>query len=313
LNPPRILLKIFKGMFDLFFLLVILLALGVICFVIFKKFPQIVNLDLENLSEEKTTQKKREIIANRMDERGREIKEGWKKRMIPLMRVWGKVQLKFRIYVGKIERLFRHEQTIKDKEEQKVLTTTEKEKKLDELLRTADDSFKTEAYDKAEELYISVIKMDSKMTTAYRGLAETYLVKGDTEEAMQTFGFLSQLTPNDDNLFMRLGEVYEEQGNLEKAIQCYQQASMINSSISSRFYHLAELLLRVKQAEMSLSAIKQAVDLEPKNPRYLDLLIESAIICDEKGMARAGYENLRLVNPENHKLEEYKERLGKMS
>lgn len=300
-------------MFDFLFLFIIIAALGVVAYIVLRKFFQLSNLDLESLEEEKTERRKKQIIAGRVDERSKEMKSRWQKRFLPMIKFWKKKQFSFRVYVGKIERLFRHEQAVKDREESSSLTVGEKEKKMNDLLKAAEKFFDSGDYDQAEELYISMIKINNKLAVAYRGLAETYLKKGENEEAMQTFNFLSQLTPDDDTLLIRLGDVFEEQGNVDKAIKYYEQAVVLNDAIASRFYHLAELLLRVKQAEVALEAASQAVELEPKNPKYLDLLIECAIICNILSVAQKGYEDLRMVNPDNQKLEEYKERIANLS
>jgi large subunit ribosomal protein L6 len=49
-----------------------------------------------------------------------------------------------------------------------------------------------------------------------------------------------------------------------------------------------------------------------KNPKYLDLLIEVAILLNDKKMAMDAYNELRLVNPENQKLDSFKSRIGEL-
>jgi hypothetical protein len=71
-------------------------------------------------------------------------------------------------------------------------------------------------------------------------------------------------------------------------------------------------LLKVGQADVAKESILQAVELEPQNPKYLDLLIEIAIICGNKDLALKGYGELRLVNPENQKLSSFKDRIYKI-
>jgi hypothetical protein len=107
-------------------------------------------------------------------------------------------------------------------------------------------------------------------------------------------------------------QMLEREGNSAEAIACYQQAVVINDNLSPRFYHLAELLLKEKQPETALEAIESALDLEPKNPKYLDLLIEVAILLNDKKMAMDAYNELRLVNPENQKLDSFKSRIGEL-
>ena len=54
----------------------------------------------------------------------------------------------------------------------------------------------------------------------------------------------------------------------------------------------------------------QAVELEPKNPKYLDLLIETVILCGDKDLAERAFNELRMVNPENQKLAVLRERIN---
>lgn len=296
-------------MFDLLLLIIILLCLAVIIFVVTRKFPQLANLDLDHLSEEKENIKKKEILNNRITEKGRQMKAVWQKRLEPTRKVWGQMQLRFRIYFGKIERLWHHEQTIRMKKKTKEMSREEKEEKLASILQAANNNLLLNNTDKAEELFISAAKIDVKCAPAYRGLADTYLSKNSLDEARQTYMFLLQLDPEDDDVLVKLAEIAESQGDLEEAIGYYQQAAVTNDAMSPRFYHLAELLLKVKQPATAKEAIIQAVELEPKNPKYLDLLLEIAIICGDKMLAKKGYNELRLVNPDNHKLADFKERL----
>ena len=64
---------------------------------------------------------------------------------------------------------------------------------------------------------------------------------------------------------------------------------------------------------MAKEAALQAVELEPQNPKYLDLLIETAIICGDKATAVRSLEELRLVNPDNQKLDSFRERITKIA
>lgn len=293
-------------------LTIILAALAVIVFIVARKFPQLVNLDVTNLPAEKEARKKGEMIAKRIESEGRLIKEAWSKRLEPLRKWWRRLQLNFRIYVGRVEKLWYHEEAVKKAKESVQPEAKEQIQKFNALIQEAEQSLKEQNYDKAEELYIAAIKIDSKSAVAYRGLGDTYLAKGSLEEARQTYRFLLQLEPDDDSVIVKLAEVAESQGDLEEAITYYQQAVVINDSFSPRFYHLAELLIKIKQPETAKEAIIQAIELEPKNPKYLDLLIELAIICGDKSLALNGYNKLRLANPDNQKLEGFKERISRL-
>ncbi len=300
-------------MLDILFLFIMAVSLGVVLVIIIRKFPQMANLDIDNLPEEKIYQKKKEIINKRIDESSSLLKKKIIAFLVPLRRkIWGKLQLQFRIYVGKIERLLHHEEILKIKLENEVASPEDVEQKLSQLIADGEQHLKLGNYDQAEERFIAAIKNDAKSTGAYRGLADTYLAKNSIEEAKQTYQFLIKIKPDDDSVLVKLAEVEESQGNLGEAISYYQQAVLLNDSFSPRFYHLAELLLKVDQPEVAKESILQAVELEPQNPKYLDFLIEIAIICGDKTLALKGYNDLRLVNADNHKLNVFKDRIQKM-
>ena len=299
-------------MLNIIFLIIIVAALGVILFLVIRKFPQLANLDLHNLPEEKIYQKKREIINKRIAKSSSLLKEKFSKLLIPIGKIWGKLQLQFRIYVGKIEKLLHHEQVLKIKQKNKVVNRKESEQKIGQLILEGEQQLKDGSYEKAEEIFISAIKIDPKSAVAYRGLGDTYLAKNSMEEARQTYKFLIKMEPDDDSVLVKLAEIAESQGGLEEAIEYYQQAVLVNDSFSPRFYHLAELLVKVGQPQVAKESILQAVELEPQNPKYLDLLIEIAIICGNKDLALKGYGELRLVNPQNQKLSGFKDRIYRM-
>ncbi|MFA6423760.1 MAG: tetratricopeptide repeat protein [Candidatus Magasanikbacteria bacterium] len=299
-------------MLNILFLLVTLICLGVVGFVIWKKIPQLSNLDVDNLPQEKTSRKKREIITKRIEAHSREARVKLGEKLRPVDKIWREFQLKFRVYVGKIERLIHHEDMIKTKQEQSLLTVEEKESRLKNLIQDGENNLSLENLDKAERIFIAAIKIDVKSASAYRGLAEVYLKKGAVEEAKQTFAFLLQLEPENDAVMVRLAEMAEAENNIDEAIEYYQRAMVANDSLSPRFAHLAELLLKVGQPLVAKEAVIQAVELEPQNPKYLDLLIETAILCQDKKLAGDAYQNLRLVNPENSKLADFRHRIEKI-
>jgi tetratricopeptide (TPR) repeat protein len=299
-------------MWTTIFLAVIAVALIVISVVIFRKFPMVANLDLEHLAEEQEAKKKYEMIEKRLIEKGREAGMQLQNRLSPLKKIWSLVQFKFRIYVGKIEKLLHYEELLKHREQAKQMTYTEKENKLNELLLQAGNQFNEANYDKAEEFYIAAIRIDKKSSAAYRGLGDTYMARGAKDEAMQTYDFLTRLAPDDDALLVKLSDLCEESGKTNEAINYLERAIAANDSLSPRYYRLAELYAKAGHPDLGLEAVSQAVELEPKNPKYLDLLIETAIICGNRNVADVAFEELRLVNPENQKLAELKEKIEKI-
>ncbi len=286
-----------------------ILSVIILLYLVIKKFPQLSNLDTSSLPQEKIVQTKKNIINKRVSQQGGLFRSYLGKIFIPILdKYWKKLQSNFRHYVDKIYKLWQHESIAQTKID--IETSGEKkDDKIQQLLNEAEESMQNNRLDEAENYYISIISLDEKNISAYRGLAEIYLNKKELEEARQTFLFLTRMEPDDDTSLIKLAEIAESQGDIEEAIEYYQKAVLVNDAVSPRFYHLAELLLKVEQPEVAKEAIVQAVELEPQNPRYLDLLIENAIICGDKSLALEGYNNLRTVNADNHKLDGFKDRI----
>ncbi len=295
----------------IFFLTLLIISLVIIFFVIIRKFPQLSNLDTNSLPQEKVAQTKKKIIYKRLAERGGTFSHKLFGVLIPLGKFWKLSQSKFRDYVNKIYRLWQHEDIARKK--MAIESTGEdKEIKIQHLLNEAEESLVNGRLDDAENYYISIISLETKNVPAYRGLADIYINKRELEEARQTLLFLTRIEPDDDAAFVKLAEIAESQGDLEEAINCYQKAVLINDAVSPRFYHLTELLLKVNQPLVAREAIVQAIELEPQNPKYLDLLIETAIICHDKDLALKGYNDLRIVNVENQKLDGFRDRIDRL-
>ncbi len=298
--------------FTIIFWVLLIISVVTAATVVVRKFPQAARLDIDNLPLEREHRKKKELLDRRMEQEERRMFIRWRRHLEPLVRIWKRFQLQFRIYVGKVERLWHHEQKVRSIKEEASETPLEKDTKLLTLLKEAEASLFEKNYQKAEELYIAAIKIDAHSASGYRGLADTYFAQNALKEALETYEFLLRLKPDDDATMIKIAEIAEEQGEIEKAIDYYERAAVLNDANSARFYHLAELLLKVKQAETAKEAIIQAVELEPKNPKYLDLLIETVILCGDKDLAQQAYNELRMVNPENHKLEVWKEKIDNL-
>lgn len=294
-------------------LIITLFALLIICVLIIRKFPELARLDVSTIPKEKEAKRKKELLTKRINEQNEQVKKVWKQKFFPFKKIWSGIQIRFRKYVGKVQQLWYHEHVSElAGGESKVLSLQQKIEKVSSLIHDGEEQLAAQNYNQAEEFFIAAIKLNQNSIDAYRGLGNTYLAKGSLGEALETFKFLLRLTPEDDVLMAKLGDVAEEQGNIEEAIQYYQSAVIVNDTSAPRFYHLAELFLKIQQPHIAKEALLSAVENEPKNPKYLDLLTEIAIVCRDKRTAFKMYQELRSVNPDNQKLEVFKTKINQL-
>ncbi|MBU0722495.1 hypothetical protein KKA93_03520 [Patescibacteria group bacterium] len=149
---------------------------------------------------------------------------------------------------------------------------------IDQLFFQAEELKKRDDLEAVEKKYIEIIGMDSKNLKAFKELARIYFDKKEFEEAKQTFEYILKLKEGDEDIYdiyFNLTEVYQAMGKFLDATR----------------------------------ALKKALKIEPANPRYLDTMLEISIIIKDKALAIDTYEKLLKANPENNKLEEFKNKI----
>jgi len=150
------------------------------------------------------------------------------------------------------------------------------EERVRRLLQEADDWQKAGDVFQAEKRYIEVIGLSAKCVKAYEALGKLYLSQRQYAQARETLGFAAKLDGKDASIQAHLGEIEEREGNTVEALR--------------RF--------------------ARAVELRPRNPRYLDFLIEAALALPSIEEAERGLALLESVNLENQKLPQLYERLA---
>ncbi len=286
--------------------ILLVIASAVLGILLVRHWPQLVVLDPSQLPEEKMNQKKDEFLRKRAEEQAakrRGQQAGWFK---PLSRRWRIAQLNFRQALDGVERKLLE---LGQQRRLNVPRTPEEEQALRTLLQDGLNAADARDWNNAEKKLIAAIQLDERNVAAYRALAGVYFAQDQFEEAKQTYRFVLYLDPRDDSALLHLAEIAEHEGKLEAAVDYYQQAVLINDHVATRFAKLADLLTQLKQPDTALEAIQQAVILEPQNPKYLDNFIEASILAEDKNLAEEGYRQLRAVNPENHKLAAFRERI----
>jgi Flp pilus assembly protein TadD len=188
--------------------------------------------------------------------------------------VGGTIQDGFRRLAGKLTAVERRFQ-----EKKKRAQHVSNPEILAESLIEAEVLFRNEEYEKAEKKLIEIIGIDNKFTDAYELLGRVYLEKKDLDLAEETFRFLVKMSKADASVNAYLGEVLEVQGKMQEAMAQY----------------------------------RKAVELSPRNPKYLDFVISIALDLEELEIAKEFLATLKEVNPENKKIELFEERLESIS
>ncbi len=286
-------------MFNIIPIGLILICLCVIIAVIIRKFPVLANLDIDTMQTEKEAKFKERIISNRM-KRGA-IK--WKSRLVGIFGPAGKG---LSDYLGK---LYSKLQSLKEIETRREEARVEDiPVKIDSLFAEADNFVKNEEWGLAENKYIEIISLDAKNYKAFKMLGRVLMDKKNFEEAIQTFAHALKLQ---EDYHSDLPEQAADPVDRSMA-ESREAAVDPDHERASLLYNMALAHKAGENYEQCSLSLKKALRLEPKNPRYLDTMIEVSIINKDKVPALDAYEKLTEANPDNNKLAEFKMQIDEL-
>jgi len=262
--------------FNLIPIAIILVSLAILVSLLLKKFSSLSMIDVSTIAEERDLQVKEKIIQERIERYFKKVFQ----RMAPwLTRLLTRWQKSFRNLYRRIQLLERKLEEKKKSHSKKDIMS--QERRLQEMLAQAESLFEEKKLKEAEEEYIEVIASDPKNCSAYRGLIEIYADQNDDEKVRETSRYLLRILEDEKEkaeLHYRLGEWYHEKKEYLSALEHFQKA----------------------------------LSLVENNPKYLDFLLDTSILLEDKELAVETFERLHTANPENQKLSEYKERIEKL-
>lgn len=284
---------------------VIVICLAVIIFIVIKKFPNLSQVDVETLPKVKEENTKKRIIRERLE---REVLSRIRSSAKKLKPASDRMVLGFRNALNKtleMERSYRKklEQPRTHEEKQKI------EAKTDDLVEEGEKLLSQNNFAEAERKFIDAIALDPKGLDAYKGLGELYFEQGKMTEAKETFEYILKLNADNYDAYSHLGNIALAQGNPEAARVMLLKSIELDSQAAVHYLDLAKTYRELDQSEEAYNALQKAVGLEPNNPRNLDALLDLSIILGKKKEAKDLLAKLTEVNPENQKIEEFKERI----
>ncbi len=302
-------------MYNIIPLILILTSLTVIIAIIVRKFSALASLDVENIPAEKEAKFKERIISSRLKKNI--IK--WSAKLSRLIKPIGYLISKFFKWLyNKLDELK------EDYKNEKVLSDSDAKQKIEKLFGEAEELKKTGDLTGAEKAFIEIIGLDSKNMKAFKALGQFYFERKDFEEAKQTFEHILKVEEDNEEAYDGLAQTGGEKGGLKQspldtksyptgqAGDDHLKALDINRQRSQTYFDLAMVYQAMNNADKSIANIKQALRIEPNNPRYLDTMLEISIINKDKALALDAYKKLTEVNPDNQKLAEFKRQIDEL-
>jgi len=295
-------------MLDILFIILIIVSIGYIIFIIIKKFPKLININVNNLPDFQNKKMKEEILKKRIINRFNKIKKGIKNISSPL-------NDDFKKYLkDSYSKLKKIEQELKNKSVEKLDTKLDKSKLIEDIIIDSKQYISNQEYKKAETKLLDALDIDSYNQEVYRILADVYTKQKEYKQAKETLQYLLKLTHNnDDAVFSSLGDLAKERGNLKEAEEEYLKSISLSSDNYLYFISLAEIYLELEEYNYALETAQRALVLSSNNPKILDFLINVSIIIQDKELSLKYLDKLNEVNPDNNKITEFNERIDNLN
>ncbi len=261
--------------------ILIFICLVIILAIIIKKLPALAILDIHNMAGAKEAKFKDEIIKQRLERDLARFGGIFARIWLAINRRAGEAIKNLQTNLKKKKQTYRVS---------KKISLPKKEKRIKNLFLAVEDLLKKESLDKAEEKLIEIIGLDDKNLLAFFKLGELYNNLKKWLEARQTYHYALKL------------------------VKQYGDDKKIIGDLSRQHIHFALAVLEreTDNLDAALEHIREALDLEPNNPRYLDLILDLSIMKKDKGAAIEYFTKLASVNPENNKLIELKEKIDSL-
>lgn len=273
--------------------IIIICLLGIL-YITIRKLPEIATIDVSTIPEEKEAAIKHKILKDRFSRKTHKQINTVIKSVNPF---WRFVQKNFRglyQYVVDLERKYRRKY-------RPLLTKEDLAHNIEDLLKKAEDFKGLGNYASAEKQYIEIISLDGKNYQAYKGLADLYYTKKEYKQAEEVYNYLIKLNLLEQKKFEEVGDT---EGN--EIYSGYQK------DLADVYVSYGNLFSDMGNYESAYDTYQLAVDLEPNNPRLINLILDVAIRLGKKSQAIDLFNMLKKVNPDNKKLDELGQRIKDM-
>ncbi|MBL7021821.1 tetratricopeptide repeat protein [Patescibacteria group bacterium] len=285
----------------IFLLIIILVSALIIAYILIGKFPQLTLVETSSSVDDKQEDLKKALLEQRLK---RQFIGGFRIVLSTMKPVWDKIVSLLDNLVNsfkKKEEEYRHKLLHADFKEE-----VDKEQKISKLQTEAQEMVSANDIKEAEARYIDILKLDPKNKEAYMKLAKIYWDQKDYEHAIELYNYLLKIV-EDGQIYSNLGAIAEERGNLKEAEDNYLSALKSDDTTGDVYINLAKLYNEQEEMEKALEMTQKALQIEPNNPKYLDFLLQISIMVQDKKLANETWQALVATNPDNRKLEEYKE------
>jgi tetratricopeptide (TPR) repeat protein len=135
-------------------------------------------------------------------------------------------------------------------------------RQVHQALNLAEHGDRQQAMNIAQQL----LTRDPKFVPALKLKAMLLEEAGRNTEAAAAYEGALKVAPNDPDLLLKTGVYKLTSGDVEQAIKLLQRCTKVNPTDGDAHYYLAQAYHLNHQDELALTAIRQSLKLDPKNP-----------------------------------------------
>lgn len=259
-------------------LVIIIASLSFIGFLIYKKMPQLAAINIKSVPAEKEQLVRNRIIIQRLYRKYTDTFSILRKIFKPL----GKDIAAF--FANLYQKILELEK--KQLHQYQPLKQIDINQQINEKLEEVQQLISQGENEKAEDICIRVIELNPRNDQVYEILTNIYLEEKEYKKAKEVCKLLIKLLSRG-----------VESGSVDK------------HRLANAFSTLGWAYQLDNKFTLAMANYRKAVDLEPSNPRFLDLLLKISIILKNKDLATKVFNDLRQADPDNQKLAEIREEI----
>jgi Tfp pilus assembly protein PilF len=165
------------------------------------------------------------------------------------------------------------------------------------LCMKARDAIAQRNPEKARQLYLQALGLQSDVPDVHYGLATVCFQLKDLHSAAHHFKEVTRLDPLRAGAFINLGAVYNLLDQLDDAIPMLRRGIQLDSHRGEGYYNLALVYRRKGQPDMAIQAYREALRV---NPQMADAHYNLGNVFMEKGqpsMAATHYKQALMLRP----------------
>ena len=165
------------------------------------------------------------------------------------------------------------------------------------LCMKARDAIAQRNPEKARQLYLQALGLQSDVPDVHYGLATVCFQLKDLHSAAHHFKEVTRLDPLRAGAFINLGAVYNLLDQLDEAVPMLRRGIQLDSHRGEGYYNLALVYRRKKQLDMAIQAYREALRV---NPQMADAHYNLGNVFLEKGqpsMAASHYKQALMLRP----------------